>query len=76
MLLFKGRAIEAKKNCKKNPYGFERLHFTLLGVQNSTRLSGKNGEHNQFSTFTDFLIIVQFWFLTCDSIQELWEAYV
>ena len=37
MLLFKGRAIAANKNCKKNPYGFERLHFTLLGVQNSER---------------------------------------
>ena len=36
MFLFKGRAIAANKNCKI-PYGLERLHFTLLGVQNSTR---------------------------------------
>ena len=37
MLLFKGRAMAANKNCKKNRYGFERLHFILLGVQNSAR---------------------------------------
>ena len=37
MLLFKEKDAAAKKKCKKNPHGFERLHFTLLGVQNSMR---------------------------------------
>ena len=38
MLLFKGKAIAAKKNLKKNPNGFKRLHFTLLGVQEVVRV--------------------------------------
>ena len=38
MLLSKGKDIAENKTCqKKNPYGFERLHFTLFGVQISTR---------------------------------------
>ena len=38
MLLFEAKDAAAKKIAKKkNPYGFERLYFTLLGVQNSVR---------------------------------------
>ena len=36
MLLFKGKDIATNKNCQKKPYGFERLQFTLLGVQISS----------------------------------------
>ena len=38
MLLVKEKDLAAKKNCQqKNPYGFERLYFTLLGLQNCMR---------------------------------------
>ena len=66
MLLFKGRAIAANKNCKKILM-VSNVCISLCLACKIPRgiLRGcprKNGEHN-FSTFTDFLIIVQFWFL-------------
>ena len=65
MLLFKGRAIAANKNCKKILM-VSNVCISLCLACKIPRgiLRGcprKNGEHN-FSTFTDFLIIVQFWF--------------
>ena len=66
MLLFKGRAIAANKNCKKILM-VSNVCISLCLACKIPRgiLRGcprKNGEHN-FSTFTDFLIIVQLWFL-------------
>ena len=66
MLLFKGRAIAANKNCKKILM-VSNVSISLCLACKIPRgiLRGcprKNGKHN-FSTFTDFLIIVQFWFL-------------
>ena len=65
MLLFKGRAIAANKNCKKILM-VSNVCISLCLACKTPRgiLRGcprKNGQHN-FSTFTDFLIIVQFWF--------------
>ena len=37
MLLVRRKGDSGKQKLPKNPYGFERLHFTLFGVQNSTR---------------------------------------
>ena len=65
MLLFKGRAIAVNKNGKK-VIMVSNVCISLCLACKIPRgiLRGcprKNGEHN-FSTFTDFLIIVQFWF--------------
>ena len=65
MLLFKGRAIAANKNCKK----ILMVSNVCISVCLACKIPRgilrgyppKNGEHN-FLTFTDFLIIVQFWF--------------
>ena len=66
MLLFKGRAMAVNKNGKK-VIMVSNVCISLCLACKIPRgiLRGcprKNGEHN-FSTFTDFLIIVQFWFL-------------
>ena len=65
MLLFKGRAIAANKNCKKILM-ISNVCISLCLACKIPRgiwrgCPRKNGEHN-FPTFTDFLIIVQFWF--------------
>ena len=66
MLLFKGRAMPVNKNGKKVIMVSNVCISLCLGCKIPRGIlrgcPRKNGEHN-FSTFTDFLIIVQFWFL-------------
>ena len=66
MLLFKGRAMPVNKNGRKVIMVSNVCISLCLGCKIPRGIlrgcPRKNGEHN-FSTFTDFLIIVQFWFL-------------
>ena len=66
MMLFKGKAIAVNKNCKKQNPKVSKIYISLCLACKIPRriLRGsprKNVWHN-FSTFADFLIIVQFWF--------------